>query len=88
MPSMTEVARLRRSLHYEATVKFYLEGRKSPPHPYFSTISANHKEGVTVADIDGDGFDDIYITVRIGKNMLLRNRGDGTFVGGRASAWP
>jgi hypothetical protein len=80
IPSASEVARLRRSQHYEATVKFYLEGRKSPPHPYFSTISANHKEGVSVADIDGDGFEDIYITVRIGKNMLLRNRGDGTFV--------
>src|SRR5256885_11788128 len=32
-----------------------------------------------VADIDGDGFDDIYIMVRIGTNMLLHNNGDGTF---------
>lgn len=74
-----DVAKLRRSEHYEATVKYYREGMKSPPHPYFAPISANQKEGVAVADIDGDGFDDIYITVRIGKNMLLRNRGDGTF---------
>ena len=72
-------AMLRRSLHYEATVKFYREGMKSPPHPYFAPISANQKEGIAVADVDGDGFDDIYITVRIGTNMFLHNNGDGTF---------
>ena len=74
-----DVAKLRRSEHYETTVKYYREGMKSLPHPYFAPISANQKEGVAVADIDGDGFDDIYITVRIGKNMLLHNNGDGTF---------
>ena len=72
-------ARLRRSQHYEATVKYYREGMKTPPHPYFAPISANQKEGIAMADIDGDGFDDIYITVRIGTNMLLHNNGDGTF---------
>jgi len=72
-------AKVRRSQHYEAAVKYYRDGMKSPPHPYFAPISANQKEGVAVADIDGDGFDDIYITVRIGTNMLLRNNGDGTF---------
>jgi hypothetical protein len=71
--------RLRRSQHYEATVKYYRDGMKKLPHPYFAPISANQKEGVAVADVNGDGFDDIYITVRIGKNLLLRNHGDGTF---------
>ncbi len=79
MRSPQDLAKARRSEHYEATVKYYREDMKSPPHPYFAPISANQKEGVAVADIDGDGFDDIYITVRIGKNMLLRNKGDGTF---------
>jgi len=74
-----DLAKARRSQHCEATVKYYREGMKSLPHPYFAPISANQKEGVSVADIDGDGFDDIYITVRLGKNMLLRNHGDGTF---------
>jgi hypothetical protein len=74
-----DVAKLRRSLHYEATVKFYREGMKTPPHPYFAPISANQKEGIAVADIDGDGFDDIYIMVRVGTNLLLHNNGDGTF---------
>lgn len=85
MRAPEEVAKLRRSEHYEATVKYYREGMKSPPHPYFSTISANQKEGIAVADVDGDGFDDIYITVRIGKNMLLHNNGDGTFT--EKAAW-
>ncbi|HTG45696.1 MAG TPA: VCBS repeat-containing protein, partial [Verrucomicrobiae bacterium] len=74
-----DVAKLRRSLHYEATVKYYRDGMKTLPHPYFAPISVNQKEGVAVADVDGDGFDDIYITVRLGKNIFLRNRGDGTF---------
>lgn len=73
-----EAARLRRSAHQEATVKYYRDGQVSP-HPYFAPISANQKEGVSVADIDGDGLDDIFIGVRLGKNLLLRNQGDGSF---------
>jgi len=34
--------------------------------------------GACVADYDGDGFQDVYITA-FGPNVLLRNRGDGTF---------
>jgi len=70
---------LRRSQHHEATLKYYRDGMKKLPHPYFAPISVNQKEGIAVADVNGDGFDDIYITVRIGTNMLLINHGDGTF---------
>ncbi len=34
--------------------------------------------GVCVADTDGDGWRDLYLTA-LGPNLLLRNRGDGTF---------
>jgi hypothetical protein len=74
-----EAAKLRRSFHYEAAVKHYRDGMKALPHPYFAPISANQKEGLAVADINRDGFDDIYITVRLGTNMLLMNQRDGTF---------
>ncbi|MEO1990510.1 MAG: VCBS repeat-containing protein, partial [Pirellulales bacterium] len=36
-------------------------------------------QGVSIADFDNDGFDDIYIT-NVGPNTLLQNMGDGTFV--------
>jgi hypothetical protein len=80
MLSSKEVSMLRRSLHYEATVEHYRDGMKKLPHPYFAPISVNQKEGIAVADVNGDGFDDIYITVRLGKNMLLVNQGNGTFL--------
>jgi hypothetical protein len=35
--------------------------------------------GVAVADYDGDGFQDLYLT-SYGRNMLFRNAGNGTFV--------
>lgn len=35
--------------------------------------------GVAVADVDSDGFPDLYVT-NLGNNVLYRNRGDGTFV--------
>lgn len=42
-------------------------------------FSLGYSQGVVVGDYDGDGFDDIYVTV-VGKNRLLRNQGDGTFI--------
>ncbi|RME37759.1 MAG: CRTAC1 family protein [Planctomycetota bacterium] len=41
--------------------------------------------GVTVADIEGDGDPDIYVT-NYGRNCLYRNNGDGTFTEMAASA--
>jgi len=36
--------------------------------------------GVSFADIDGEGFDDLYVCQPAGlPNRLFRNRGDGTF---------
>lgn len=41
--------------------------------------------GVAVADVDEDGDADLYLT-RVGRNLLLRNRGDGTFEDATESA--
>ncbi len=45
-----------------------------------SGIDIYGHNGVSVGDIDGDGFDDLYICQPAGlPNRLYRNRGDGTF---------
>ena len=45
-----------------------------------SGIDVYGHNGVSVADIDNDGFDDLYICQTAGlPNRLYRNRGDGTF---------
>jgi tetratricopeptide (TPR) repeat protein len=45
-----------------------------------SGIDVYGHNGVSVADIDNDGFDDIYVCQPAGlPNRLYRNRGDGTF---------
>ncbi len=75
----TDRSALVQSQHYAATVQHYQQGQSRLPHPYFAPISVNQKEGLAIGDINGDGWDDIYITVRIGKNRLLINQRDGTF---------
>jgi len=40
--------------------------------------SGGYGMGVTVGDFDNDGWPDLYVT-NLGPNLLLRNRGDGTF---------
>jgi tetratricopeptide (TPR) repeat protein/peroxiredoxin len=62
-------AQLRRGTDYWRTV---LDGA--------SGIDIYGHNGVSVADIDNDGFDDLYICQPAGlPNRLYRNRGDGTF---------
>ncbi len=40
----------------------------------------NRNSGVAVADYDGDGWQDVYVSVRDGANRLYRNQGDGSFM--------
>ncbi|MDA0590625.1 MAG: VCBS repeat-containing protein [Planctomycetota bacterium] len=48
-------------------------------HEWFSNASQDRHPSVSVVDIDQDGFDDLYLMDRWRKNVLLRNRQDGTF---------
>lgn len=45
----------------------------------YKAIHYDHGNGMAIADIDGDGWEDIYFTTLSGTNELWRNRGDGTF---------
>jgi len=48
----------------------------------------DHGCGVAVADIDGDGDDDLYFLNELGSNALYRNGGDGRFTNVTAEAGP
>ncbi|MCH2105171.1 MAG: VCBS repeat-containing protein [Planctomycetes bacterium] len=50
-----------------------------PPYEYFQARSSDANEAVSVVDYDGDGHDDLYFLADVGRNVLLRNQGDGTF---------
>ncbi|MCH8047347.1 MAG: VCBS repeat-containing protein [Planctomycetes bacterium] len=84
IPDDDQRQRARLSKHRSIMMRHYYPGAAFKlPEGYrdgrfFKEATALHP-GLAVVDIDGDGFDDLYITVRWGKNQLLRNRGDGTF---------
>ncbi|MCA9215232.1 MAG: VCBS repeat-containing protein [Planctomycetales bacterium] len=72
------------SKHHEILVDSYFGGKPArTPKGYFDTRffpdSVNIHPSLSVVDIDQDGWDDLYVCVRWGANMLFRNRHDGTF---------
>ena len=54
------------------------DGRFTDVSAASGTADAGYGMGVAVADIDNDGFVDLYVT-NFGPNTLYRNNGDGTF---------
>jgi hypothetical protein len=53
-------------------------GRFEPVTVLANVIEPHYSQGVSIADFNDDGFDDIYVT-NVGPNTLFRNQGDGTF---------
>lgn len=84
VPTETAVT-LRRSLHEEMATDFIMQNQmtearsRSRPFSAFDVSSWMRHPGLSVVDYDNDGFDDLFVTRRTGKNVLLRNIGDGTF---------
>ena len=54
------------------------DGEYSPVAGRARIIERKYGQGVSVADYDDDGFDDVYVS-NVGRNTLWRNLGDGTF---------
>lgn len=48
-------------------------GRDQKPVHY------DHGNGLSIADVDGDGLQDVYFVTQVGSNELWKNHGDGTF---------
>ena len=70
----------RRSLHEELVLEYLLDGEPSEePVEFFEIPSADRHPGVAISDLDRDGFDDVYVMARWGRNQFFRNRRDGTF---------
>ena len=80
------LARARKSIHEDLISKLLLEYRQTGkfkremlPHKYFQFPAGTQHPAVSVVDLDQDGFDDLYATVRWGENQFYHNQGDGTF---------
>jgi len=85
IPDDAAYAEARKSVHEETIREVLLTGGttfryKKEYWPYLiSWDSLDQHPSVQVVDIDQDGWDDLYVTARWGRNQLWRNRGDGTF---------
>lgn len=80
LPDLSTRRRVTQSEHRRALSYHYSTNKKMVPTQDFEPIAMVFKPAVSVVDVDNDGWDDIYIMVRLGKNLLLHNQGDGTFV--------
>ena len=79
LPCDEDRARARFSRHAELVRQSFFDSAFVAPHRYFTRQAFDRHPGISVVDIDADGYDDLYIAVRRGRNMLLHNGGDGTF---------
>lgn len=77
LPDKETCQRTCTSVHEQYVAEYLRTSKK--PRPEFQTMSTMKHPGLSVVDIDADGFDDLYVMARWGKNILLRNQRDGTF---------
>ncbi|MGK0188285.1 MAG: hypothetical protein ACI9R3_004077 [Verrucomicrobiales bacterium] len=84
IPNKADRDRATISKHQQILIDNYFGGKPARvPRGYtdkrFFPDAVNIHPALSVVDIDGDGWDDLYVCVRWGKNMLFRNQGDGSF---------
>lgn len=79
LPRAEDRARARFSRHAALVRQSFIDSAFIGPHRYFTRQAFDRHPGISVVDIDADGHDDIYVSVRRGRNMLWHNNGEGTF---------
>ena len=79
LPQDEDRARAKFSHHAELVHQSFRDSAFVAPHPYFTRQAFDRHPGISVVDIDADGYDDLYLAVRRGRNMLLHNGRDGAF---------
>ena len=80
LPDASVRKRARGSRHEQLLLEFARKGEAfEKPHKYFRVKPTDWNPGLSAVDFDRDGHVDLYVMDRWGKNLLLRNRGDGTF---------
>ena len=71
-PGFRDVAR-------ESGLDFHMKFLPDESGTTFKINLYDHGCGISVADYDGDGHEDVFFLNQLGSNGLFRNRGDGTF---------
>ncbi|MGI9591668.1 MAG: FG-GAP-like repeat-containing protein, partial [Myxococcota bacterium] len=86
VPDPEQRERARFNVHERLTAQRILASRAGerielpmPPEDWLD-FANDRQPGVAVADVDRDGFDDVYVMNRLGRNQLFLNQGDGRFV--------
>ncbi|MGH0028862.1 MAG: FG-GAP-like repeat-containing protein [Myxococcota bacterium] len=81
LPDARALRRARASLHQQQVAsRLTRPDAFRSPHRHFFEAAQDRHPGLAVTDLNGDGFDDLYVMARFGSNQLLLSRGDGTFV--------
>ncbi len=80
VPDRPTHRRLHLSAHEEYVREYLLSGGARSPRRDFTIVSSGQHPGVSVADVDADGLDDVYVMPRWGRNLFLRQLEDGSFV--------
>jgi hypothetical protein len=75
-----DLERARGCEHQDLALEYLLAGGETRPRPGFTLGSGYQHPGLSVCDVDDDGWDDLYVMARWGANMLLRNQGNGELV--------
>jgi hypothetical protein len=78
-PALTARAPGFRDAAPESGINFRMSFLPDEQGEKFKVNLYDHGCGVAVADVDGDGHDDVLFLNQLGGNALYRNRGDGTF---------